>query len=566
LVPVNIWRSKMNTRRNRLIPREQVESGVPPPVRIRNITLRELSEHRVAVPAELRETGMSLIILVGVDGRLQPGLVDSEDVPTPKPIQDLNRLQRARSVVSSLDAASSKMSVVNEVKEQVISAALSHEIDPKKVDLKLGAQAELIKTKTLMSTLVENQELFRFSPQNKSATYRAIATRWFDNTLKTLNEYVLNSLCQNQSIDLNTLLLENHVPKWFFNKFTTNKVPELVTNSIDDIFFPKKLSKMITFSEREIVKKTFITESGNFQLQLIQLLNIVSLYPSKDKVATLFPCPNDFSKRFGNFVDLPQIDRTTNPATILSVTLIHMVFCAIPLKALVVDNIQHHYHSLVYKDKISLYSADLDLKEYLELVTKQEPKHEPFQYIPEMTSSLKVQYKDFVNSDGRQHIVGFRLLNDLCQVFNITPVEQKALGEVLIFDMQPTFDASSIVNPLFRPYPEEIIKHSKRSLYSEAFSVLRPTQPKELNFGLPNSPLNKESEQFLKNLTSAKFNLIFLTNVKKYLQSFNNPLFQTQAVKIMHATLQARTVMLSETPDEITLLDEGSDNPYADFS
>jgi len=568
-VPVNIWQCKMQTRRNRLVNRSTLTGGGGPPSgKTRNITLKELSEHRVLVPPELAETGMSLVILVGLDGRLQPGLVRSDEVPIPKPIQDLSRLQRARAVVSSLDVTASKTSVVTEVKEQVISAALVQNLEPQKVELKLGAQSELIRCKTLSLTLQENQELFRTCPSNRTAVYRATATKWFDGIFIALNRYVLETQCCNQNKDLNTLLFENHVPKWFFNKFTTSKVQELATNSIDDILFPKKLSRMITFSEKEVSANDFIENSIDFKNQLVLLSKVVSLYPSKEKDAILYPVPNDFPRRFSTFTDLPQIDKTVHQSSILSLTIIHMVFCAIPLKALNVESLQLHLNSLIFEgDNKKVYDGKTDFSLFFEELLKDQKNPEQFRYTPEMSTSPKVQYKDYISTEGMNRIIGFKFIEPLCQIFNITPNEIKALQPGVVFD----YSTGSLVNPvhetIFKNYPPEVTLNKERSKYQTAFSTLKPSQPRELNFGMANSPLSVDSEKFLRHLASAKFNDVFLSNVKKYLQSFNNPVFQAQAVKIMHATLQARTVTLSEPPDDASTSDvEDNSNPYENLS
>jgi len=568
-VPVNIWLCKMQTRRNRLVNRSNLTPGNNPSGKTRNITLKELSEHRVLVPPELAETGMSLVILVGLNGQLQPGLVPSGEVPIAKPIQDLSRLQRARTVVSSLDVAASKTSVVTEVREQVISAALVQGIPPEKVELKLGAQSEMIKAKTLSSTLQENQELFKTCPQNKAAVYKTTATKWFDGVLTSLNSYVLDSQCCNQSKDLNTILLENHIPKWFFNKFTSSKVQELATNSIDDILFPKKLSRMITFSEKELLQGGFIENSVDFQFQLKFLSKIVKLYPSKEKDATLFPMPNDFSRRFAQFTDLPQIDRTVHQSSILSLTLIHMVFCAIPLKAMTVENLRLHFDSLVFDGKTTSqpYDFKVDFEEYFKNLEKTSEPTERFNFIADMSTSPKVQYKDFVNTEGMKKIIAFKFIEPYCQIFNVTLNEIKALQPGFVFDSVTGTTYASHQESIFKNYPQDVLLNSSRTKYITAFALLKPTQPKELNFGMANSPLTADSEKFLRNLASAKFNDIFLSNVKKYLQSFNNPVFQAQAVKIMHATLQARTVTLSEPPDESSVSDtEEGENPYTNLS
>jgi len=533
----------------------------------RNLTLREISEHRVLVPPELAETGMSLIVLVGLDGRLQPGLVPSDQVPVSKPIQDLTRLQRARAVVSSLDAAASKMSVVSEIKEQVISAALSSNLDPKKVDLKLGAQSELIKSKTLALAVQENRDLFQACPQNKVAVYRSTAAKWFENTISSINTYVLDSQCCNQAKDLPTILLENHVPKWFFNKFTVGKVQELATNCIDDILFPKKLSRMITFTEKELLSDRFIENSIDFKIQLISLRRIVDLYPSQGKEATLFPMPNDFSRRFSSFSDLPQIDRTTHQSSILSLTLIHMVYCAIPIKALTVENLKLHLDSLIFESKdIKPFSGETALPEQFEKCETSSKKPDDFRFVPEMSTSAKVQYKDFLSTEGMTRVIGFRFIRQFYSIFNITDIEIKTLEPGILFDFNSGSRITSSAETIFRLYPPEITNNQKRSAFADAFSVLKPAQPKELNFGQPNSPLTHESEKFLKNLTSAKFNIVFLSNVKKFLQSFNNPVFQAQAIKIMHATLQARTVTLTEPPEGPDESDSEGQNPYENFS
>jgi len=555
----------MQTRRNRLIkPGTLTGGGGPPSGKTRNITLKELSEHRVLVPPELAETGMSLVILVGLNGQLQPGLVPSGDVPIPKPIQDLSRLQRARAVVSSLDVAASKTSVITEVKEQVISAALSNGIDANKVELKFGAQSELIRSKTLSLTLIENRELFSSCPQNKAAVYKATATKWFDSTLESLNTYVLDTQCCNRNKDLNTILLENHVPKWFFNKFTGGKVQELATNSIDDIFFPKKLSRMITFSEREVTNMKFIDESVDFKNQLITLDKIATLYPSKEKDAILYPLPNDYSRRFSTFTDLPQIDRTVQQSSILSLTLIHMVFCAIPLKALTVENLQLHLDSLVFEGGSKVvYDGKTDISSYFELAVKESKAPDRFRFVPEMSTSPKVQYKDFLNTEGMSKIIGFKFLEPLYRIFNITEKEVKTLAPGLVFDCITGAIISPVQDTIFKLYPPEVAMNKKREQYNAAFSMLKPSQPKELNFGMANSPLSRESDRFLKHLTDAGFNNVFLQNLKKYLQSFNNPVFQAQAIKIMHATIQARTVTLTEPPDESSTSDvEDTANPY----
>jgi hypothetical protein len=179
-----------------------------------------------------------------------------------------------------------------------------------------------------------------------------------------------------------------------------------------------------------------------------------------------------------------------------------------------------------------------------------------------MSTSPKVQYKDFINAEGMKRIIGFKILKPLCQIFNITNEEMKAIHPGIVFNFKSSPTEVESFTTIFKVYPQEITNNEKRVKFQAAFSTLKPAQPKELNFGMANSPLISESEKFIKNLAGAKFSEIFLQNVKKYLQSFNNPVFQTQAIKIMHATIQARVVTLSEPPDEASESEPDDPNLY----
>jgi hypothetical protein len=554
----------MTTRRNKLIPRSALDSRGAPPKKPRFVTIRDLQEVRVNVPPELYETNMSLIVLVGLDGKLNPGLIPNSEMPNIKPYQDLLKLQRARGVVSSLEVSNSKQSVVNEVKNQVTSALIDNKIKPEEIHLKIGAQSELIKSKALAGNLLENFELFSNSPHSQSATYKTIATKWFENSIKSINDYCLNTLCKNQPETMADILFKNFVPKWFYNKFSIGKSTELTDHSIDDIFFPKKLSKMITFTEREVSNLDFVNNALNLSLQLNYLHCIVNLYPTKEKEAILYPLPNDFSKHFSKFSDLPQLDRTSDQSTILSITVIHMVYCAIPIKVLTNENLVLHEESFLFQGKEILNNV-MNTIEFAEELVKTKPKIERFKYIPELSSTIKAQYKEHFTTEGYPKVTGFRLHERLCQIFNITKEEVKALGGVLIFDYK-NFDYKKLgTESMFRQYQKEISESFDRDRYIEALSLIKPIVPKELSFGPPNSTFSANSLRFLKNLEKAKFNQVFQQNVKMYLQSFFAQNFQDQAVKIMEATLQARIITIQEIEEPPNIAEE-SDNPLADFS
>jgi len=594
----------MRTRRDNLIKREEYESNRAGPPRTRPVTLRDLAETRVIVPPEVHETGMSVIVTVANDGRLQPGLIESSKIPVTRPITDLNRLGRARAIVSSLEATESKSSLISSVKETLINNLVLHKADSTKIQLRVGVQTEILRCKVLQEVFNENLRYFEGNEMNRNALHFDTVLNWFQRSLEAISYYILESLLKAGSKKLNDFTSDYFVPRWFFSRFS-QKVPELKLLIIDDILFPKRISKMITFLEEEVANDAFCQNAPTFTNTFQHLKNIAALYGWRHALSPLYPLPPNLS-RLENLSDLPVIDSTQAPSTILSVAVVHMFFCAIPPKAIEVDNFHAHEESLLFASESSTFklrfervvkidATFLDVKESLDLLQIQvkdynqpirgsdlfgydetdthlslkfilAPFHSgsKFNYDESLGTLMKVQYKEHLLSLGK--ILAFQPTLQLAKVFHLSNRELDGIKFVLL-DRPAKVDKFSRSLDLFRPpAKDDFIDSSQKEKFVDRLKAIKPVPPKEQNFGKPYSPLTREGQLMILGLKKHGHNETFIANVEAYLRSFFIDAFQKQAVRIMTASLQSYEILVSEPVGEQVPEIDPNDPEIPDFS
>jgi len=576
----------MSTRRNLLLTRDQIADSTRPQ-RDKVVTLRDLSQTRVIVPNEVHDTGMSVIVTVANDGRLQPGLIESSKMPVTRPITDLTKLNRARNVVSSLEVAQTRSSSVDEVKETLALALVENKVDVKTVQFKAGIQAELIRCKVLSDALTENETSFSKNHLNDIALYKDVAANWFKASQASITLYILHVQCGPQNQKLLEIVSENLVPRWFFNRFSV-KVPELATISVDNIFFPKKISKMITFTAAEAESDQFYKNSGAFHQNLLYLRRVLKLHVTKDKTAVLYPIPGNFTTRIQDFSDLPTIDRVLNASTTLTITLLHMIFDAIPLKALSVDTLSDHIGSFLYENGdieneiiTSLPCKFDDPKGYEDILLAYGKykltdgganatltgllykRRQGFFYDPDSSVPMKAQYREYLVVHLRDP-VGIHFAPHYGRMFHLTDPEIKSVS-IVMFDREGPIPPAVYPACLFKEYDKTKISDESLTKARERLNVIKPVDIKELNFGPVSSPLGEKAKAFMKGLDRGKFPPIFIKNVTSYLQSFNLVQFQDQAVKIMIASLQSKEVIIESSEPTQTSVKEDEIPDLGDF-
>jgi len=472
---------------------------------------------------------MAVVITVAVDGRLTPGLLPKNEVPIIRPITDLTRLQRARRLVSSLDVVQSKSSLINEVKAQVINAVEEEKIIPSQIVLRPGAQAEIIKCRAYADALMENYSAFNDNPLNEKAVLRFAAATWFSACLVVIDKYIIGAVCGDAPEKLLDCVFQSSIPRSFFTKMTV-RVAELRTQAIDDILFPRRLSRMMVFRKKEI--RSFKTIPDAFKNSFSVLKPIADLYHDDDDESILYPIPPNFKDHFRSFSDLPQIDRSRSDSTTLSISLIQMMFAAIPPKALTLDALELHESSFL-RD----IPEDLDPKTINDCSC-------PFDlnYDPESSQSLKVQYKDYFLAKDIP-LKGF-VVKNLSQLFYLDKKEVNALPLIIYFTDELSKEPNPGIKSMFDPAKLKPIPLDSK--YVDRFRMIKPTPAKPLNSGAPSSELTKNSLKFLANLKKANADAIFIENVRGYLLSFVNQSFQDLAVKTMAASMQAREITVTE--------------------
>jgi len=567
-----VGQQDMNTRRNRLLTRDQIRDNTRPQ-RDKVVTLRDLSQTRVIVPNEIHDTGMSLIVTVANDGRLQPGLIESDKLPVTRPISDLNRLNRARNVVSSLEVTQTRSSAIEEVKEVLVGALASSNKDIASVQVKAGIQAELIRCRVLSEALTENKTSMAKNQQNELSIYVAIANRWFEACQTAINVYLLDVQCGPKSQKLVELISEYLVPRWFFDRFT-RKVPEMATTSIDNLFFPKKISKMITFTVGEVESEKFFQNAASFGQNLIYLRRVCALHVTKDKAAILYPIPGNLAMRIHDFSDLPSLDRVLTESTMLTITVLHMAFAAIQIKALNVDTLTDHLRSFIVKENEGQNTVDVEipttipkdqLKSYpfmnqftdefikeekgkASLILKIHTKTDLFEYEADSSVPIKAQYREKLNGS----IVNFQGLHfpaTYGKVFHLTDKEYNSISTILL-DQPVKLVAAHYPVSIFTIKVDSTFDQDRVKLARTRLDVIRPLDIKEANYGPASTPLTKKSRAFLTGLEKSKFPPTFIKNIASYLQSFNLAPFQEQAVKIMTASLQTKEVIIDQEPED----------------
>jgi len=327
------------------------------------------------------------------------------------------------------------------------------------------------------------------------------------------------------------------------------------------------------------------------------LRNIGALYGWRHALSPLFPLPPSLS-RFENLSDLPVIDSTQAPSTILSIAVVHMFFCAIPPKAIEVDNFRAHEESLFFYDKNSQFKykyeknvkldasllelkpilkfLKIEIEDYTQLIKDCSfigfeelekslqikfilvPwKHDSrFMYDESLGTLMKVQYKEHSLSLGK--IIGFQPTAQLAKIFHLSDRERDGINFILLDSHAPGASYHRTLDLFGPPTKDEFVESSIRERFADRLKAIKPVPPKEQNFGKAYSPLTKEATLMILGLKKAHYDEVFISNVDAYLRSFFIDAFQRQAVRIMTASLQSHEIIVSEPvgEPESELIDE----------
>jgi len=540
------------------------------------------------------------MIAVNPDGQLVPGLVNRRDVPRMYPVDDLNRLISARAVVSSIESTLSKNSAIEDLKASIVGLLYSYTVSDKDIVIRPSTQSELMQIRPKVAFLRENEEAF---VKNKldDTEYRTQIQTWFTQAFTACEKFVV-SLCTGRDDKLNDLLTSYGVPKWFFDKVTTAKHVELSQVSSYHTLFPKKLSKMISFTVSELESHEFISRQILFRDRIIMCQRYLALHHEANKKSLIYPIPYDFSTCFREFTDLPKINRTDAKATLLSVAVIHTIFAAFEPKMMISENLTIHHSQLAIgkvkhlldlqfacepqaKDlstpigklklapfvlehlilvaqelcnlKENQQPADLELGVLIEALVDENqaffkfeegvvqdiPPKRPDPFLdPDSSRNIKSQYLDIVKE---LEITAFHRSPELYKAFGLTTTEIQLIPAYI-----PSF-------PEYVKKDEEKKKRKASSLFLKVdlpqertveslfkkLELIKPIEPKARNRGNPNSVLGKEGQRFIKLLVGAKAHPTFVENVRSYLTLFHFPTFQDQAVKIMEASIKLKEVV-----------------------
>lgn len=554
---------------------------------------------KVRVPYQLSETDTALMIAINPDGQLVPGLVNRKDIPKLYPVDDLTRLTSCRAVVSSIESTMAKNSAIDDLKVNITALLSSYSIQDKDLVIRPSTQSELMQLRPKVANLRENEELFQ---RNKldNTEFRSQIQQWFSQSFKACEAFVI-CLCTGKDDKLASMLTNLGVPKWFFEKVSSAKHTELSQATSFSFLFPKKLSKMITFTVSELENFEFIQNQSLMRDRISTCTRYLALHPESNKKAIVYPIPYDFSLCFREYSDLPKFNRTDSKVTLFSVAVIHSIFGAFEPKLITVENLKLHHDSLVVKkcnyltdievcqtfmvenhatplnqikgipelvlehiSSLTAKSKNLKLEETLnqctlsdameslielnkDLFSFKDQKLEPLPATrgdisidPESNRNIKSQYLDIVREE---QITAFRLDPKLSTVFGLTRAEHEILPPFIsslperLYKVKESKRSPSI---LFSPQkvPEETLKAYQRKLES-----IKPIEPKARNRGNPNSTLGREGIRFVGMLVKAKAHPTFVENVRSYLTLFHSLSFQDQAVKIMEASLKLKEVI-----------------------
>jgi len=596
-----------NTRKNKLVPTKQNSPQDAQASRV--VTVREISRMKIRVPHNLAETDSALMIAVNPDGQLVPGLVNRRDVPRMYPVDDLNRLISARAVVSSIESTLSKNSAIDDLKSSLVGLLYSYSVAEKDIIVRNSTQSELMQIRPKVTYLRENEEAFRKNKLDESE-YRTQIQTWFSQAFLACEKFVVG-IVTGRDDKLGDLLTYFGVPKWFFDKVTTAKHVELSQVSSYNTLFPKKLSKMISFTVGELESSDFLRVQSLFVDRIIICQRYLALHPEGNKKSLIYPIPYDFSACFRDFTDLPKLNRTDSKVTLLSVAIVHTIFAAFEPKMISVENLSEHFlqlstrkvsHVLDLGLLSSVQAKDLgspikDLKlnallvehliqsaaELVELQEDQVPKEVP---VHDLIEALIAENRDcFQFDDNKLIVIAPKVHAPVIDPESSRNIKSQYLDavkqiEITAFHRSPelfkTFGLSvneiDIVPPYIpsmpdihqkkeekkkKPVPSSTLflvgklpEERKIELLYKKLELIKPIEPKARNRGNPNSVLGKEGQRFMDLLAKAHAHPTFMENVRSYLTLFHFSSFQDQAVKIMEASLKLKEVVSFFTEEE----------------
>lgn len=180
----------------------------------RFLRLSDLDDYRVNFPAELAEIGYTVIITVQPNGTLVPQLIDT--IPIGQPIDDIRRLNQARSVVASVENAAKRADKISSSNHLMISLFDKKDSTP---EISENYHADRVRYDAYSKNLIRNcDEILEL---NQASSYDWINNFVLSQTTCCLSalEFYFLELLSGKKITLQFALNEKGACQWFFDRF-----------------------------------------------------------------------------------------------------------------------------------------------------------------------------------------------------------------------------------------------------------------------------------------------------------------------------------------------------------
>jgi len=278
----------------------------------RPVSLQDLKKLKVNLPPALAQSGNVLVVKFSNSGAAEVGYLAGDRVPVLKNIQDIINVNIAHRKILGLEAAENSLSKVEKISLHV-SGYLAE--TGEKPNPKLNIQQEMFRMKAFADTIQEVKQVLTAKRNPTPFLMDVINTA--NKALLAIQEYSKQELMSNGNDKFSDFLLDNGVVKYIFDKICNRSlINDFKVKDVEDIFFPRKLSRALTMTLSEI-------QSEAVQATVQSLAAILtaerSLLGDDVKAEEKIPIiPINFHKRILDVEDLP-VQRTDSSKSVLAI-------------------------------------------------------------------------------------------------------------------------------------------------------------------------------------------------------------------------------------------------------
>jgi len=528
------------------------------PQSTKTMTLRDLQDLRVRVPPAVAAAGLTVMLRVMNDGRVEVGLV-KDKIPTLISLQEANKLALAKNIIAGAETVSTKQETVERIKTLAATALIQ---DSRQPEPKVSAQAETLRLKGVVEKLESN---LRYLKQAVTITeLTQLAVDQITTSITTIRSYLVECQFTRVSDDkLADLLLKRGVIKYLFDKFSTTEIKDLHTVPVENYLFPRKMSRGLYLSYKEVNELSYLDKFMNNQVVSAWFTFAKNILDKSEVPVNennwnekIFIPPSNFSTRVFAFDDLPREVSTMSKPTMMSVMFINAMFGNFRPSEINEDSLNNHLSSFLVTHNLGTSGKVIHLPVNSLVVQDKKPNLKDQENSNSSAtvvstedtepSILRVPFKvDTINPlPIKEQYFAFleqRKFFDSRGLYFTSKMMAEPYKSSLIFNVAKPNVNYKLEEQVYQNFyaPKELSEEKmlKLDAVKQKMPAVSYSKPREYEFNRV-SPLTKDGLVFIKSMRDAKVSESLIDTYQSFLSSFLLPELSDAALRIMKANLR----------------------------